>query len=109
MKKEERMDDETREQFHDLRGAILDLRAHIDTRFQHIETRFQNIDARFQQEREYTDERTRDMETTLLTEFRKWAMQNDATIKPYPARLASLEERVTMLEERLDDLKRPKQ
>ena len=96
------MDDETREQFHDLRRAILDMRAHIDTRFQ-------NLDARFQQEREYTDERTRDMETTLLTEFRKWAMQNDATIKPYPARLASLEERVTMLEERLDDLKRPKQ
>lgn len=96
------MDDETRKQFQDLRGAIQDLRAHIDTRFQHIE-------GRFQQEREYTDERTRDMETTLLTEFRKWAMQNDATIKPYPARLASLEERVTMLEERLDDLKRPKQ
>lgn len=69
------VDDETRKQFNELRGVFLGLREPIDTRFQHIE-------APFQQEREYTDERTREMETTLLTEFRKWATQNDLMIKP---------------------------
>ena len=96
------MDDETREQFKELRGAIQGLREHVDTRFQHV-------DKRFQQEREYTDERTRDMEATLLTEFRKWALRIEATMKPIPPRIYSLEERVALVEQRLDDMERPKQ
>ncbi|KAA6463364.1 hypothetical protein DYQ86_08675 [Acidobacteria bacterium AB60] len=82
------MDDETREQFKQLT--------------EHIETRFQ-------QEREYTDERTRDMETTLLTDFRKWGQRIEATMKPTPPRISSLEDRVALVEQRLDDMERPKQ
>jgi hypothetical protein len=78
------MDDETREQFKELRGTVQELR-------------------------EYVDERTRDMETTLLTEFRKWALRIEATMKPTPPRIYSLEERVALVEQRLDDIERPKQ
>ena len=33
------------------------------------------LDQKFQAEREYTDERTRDMETKLLRAFRTWAVR----------------------------------
>jgi len=62
------------------------------------------MEDQFKELRDYIDERTRDMETHLLTEFRKWALRIEATIKPQPARIAGLEERMTLVEERLDNL-----
>ena len=59
--------------------------------------------------KDYIDERSRDMETTLLTEFRKWALRIEATIKPQPARLAGLEDRMGLVEERLDQLEGKKE
>jgi hypothetical protein len=58
----------------------------------------------FKELRDYIDERTRDMETHLLSEFRKWALRIEASIKPQPARIAGLEDRVSLVEERLDNL-----
>lgn len=66
-----------------------------------------HIDERFVEMREYTDERSRDIETHLLTEFHKWAMRIESTIKPLPIRTASLEERVALIEERLKSIDRP--
>jgi hypothetical protein len=62
------------------------------------------MEDQFKELRDYIDERTRDMETHLLTEFRKWALRIEANIKPQPARIAGLEDRMTLVEERLDHL-----
>jgi tRNA(His) 5'-end guanylyltransferase len=42
------------------------------------------MEDQFKELRDYIDERTRDMETHLLTEFRKWALRIEANIKPQP-------------------------
>jgi hypothetical protein len=57
-----------------------------------------------QQLKDYIDERTRDMETTLLREFRKWAVRIVSDSKVQKAATLGLSERLTMVEERLDDL-----
>jgi hypothetical protein len=57
--------------------------------------------------KEYMDERTRDMETTLLREFRKWAMRIEAQIKGDHVTLTTIQTRVSLLEERLDQLEAP--
>ena len=62
------------------------------------------FDQKFKEQREYTDERTRDMETTLLREFRKWAVRIVSDSKVQKAATLGLSERLTMVEERLDDL-----
>jgi hypothetical protein len=64
------------------------------------------MEDQFKELRDYIDERTRDMETHLLTEFRKWALRIEANIKPLPPRLAGLEERMTLVEERLDQMEK---
>jgi hypothetical protein len=103
------------DQFQELRELIVGMREHIDGRLAHIDGRFNQIDEhiaqlhvyideRFTQMREYTDERTRDMETRLLKGFQKWATSIELTIKPMPIRMGSIEERLSLLEERWKDI-----
>lgn len=103
------------EQLKELRELIVGMREHVDERFNQVEKRFGQvddhimqlhdyIDARFNQMREYTDERTRDMETHLLKGFQKWATSIELTIKPLPIRMGSIEERLALLEERWKDI-----
>ena len=54
--------------------------------------------------KEYIDERTRDMETTLLREFRKWAVRVEGTMRVQTTQVQVLTERVSSLEERIDQL-----
>jgi polyhydroxyalkanoate synthesis regulator phasin len=54
--------------------------------------------------KEYIDERTRDMETTLLREFRKWAVRVEGTLRVQTTQVQVLTERVSSLEERIDQL-----
>jgi len=53
---------------------------------------------------QYIDERTRDMETTLLREFRKWAVRIEGSLRVQSTQVTVLTERITVLEERLDKL-----
>lgn len=62
------------------------------------------LDQKFKEQREYTDERTRDMETNLLREFRKWAIRIVSDNKVQKVATLGLSERLSMVEERLDDL-----
>jgi hypothetical protein len=57
-----------------------------------------------QQLKDYIEERTRDMETTLLREFRKWAVRIVSDSKVQKASTLGLSERLSMVEERLDEL-----
>lgn len=61
-----------------------------------------------QQLKEYIDERTRDMETKLLMEFRKWAVRIASDNKVMKATMLGLSERLSMVEERLDDIDQAK-
>jgi len=54
--------------------------------------------------KDYLDERTRDMETNLLSEFRKWAVRIEGSLRVQSTQVTVLTERVTLLEERLDKL-----
>jgi polyhydroxyalkanoate synthesis regulator phasin len=54
--------------------------------------------------KDYIDERTRDMETHLLSEFRKWAVRIEGSLRVQSTQVTVLTERVTLLEERLDKL-----
>ncbi len=120
------MDDQLKE----LRDLILErdhsLRVHLDERFAQIDERFNQIDERdrllrdyiderfaqvelrFTQMHDYTNERSHDIETRLLTEFHKWATRIESTLKPLPIRMGGYEERVALIEERLKDLDNPR-
>ena len=54
--------------------------------------------------KDYMDERTRDVETILLREFRKWAVRIEGSLRVESTQVTVLTERVQMLEERLDKL-----
>jgi hypothetical protein len=62
------------------------------------------IDVKFQEQRQYTDERTRDMETHLLKEFRKWAIPIEGGRRIQTATNLTVEERLAALEDRVKDL-----
>ena len=64
----------------------------------------EELKQKFSELREYIDERTRDMETTLLREFRKWAVRIEGSLRVQSTQVTVLTERVTILEERLDKL-----
>jgi hypothetical protein len=57
-----------------------------------------------QELKNYIDERSRDIETTLLREFRKWAVRVVSDSKVQKAATLGLNERLSMVEERLDEL-----
>lgn len=59
--------------------------------------------------KEYTDERSRDIETTLLREFRKWGTRIEVKSRVHGMQLEGLETRMTLVEERLDALDQPEQ
>ena len=81
----------------------------IDELKDHLDLKFADIDQRFKAEREYIDERTRDMETNLLRAFRAWATRIETHMKVHTALTTGLMERVAIVEERLDEMdeKRP--
>jgi hypothetical protein len=54
--------------------------------------------------KDYIDERTRDMETTLLREFRKWAVRIEAHNRLARTTTDTLNERLHEVETRLDDI-----
>lgn len=49
-------------------------------------------------------ERIEKVETTLLKEFRKWAVRLEGAMKIEATKVSTLMERVAVVEERLDDL-----
>lgn len=57
-----------------------------------------------QELKNYIDERSRDIETTLLREFRKWAVRVVSDSKVQKAATLGLSERLSMVEERLDEI-----
>jgi hypothetical protein len=49
-------------------------------------------------------ERIEHVETTLLKEFRKWAVRNDSTLRVHDARSIGYDQRLSVLEERVAEL-----
>jgi hypothetical protein len=49
-------------------------------------------------------ERLDHVETTLLKEFRKWAVRNDSTLRVHDARSIGYDQRLSVLEERVAEL-----
>ena len=49
-------------------------------------------------------ERIEHVETTLLKEFRKWAVRNDSTLRVHDARSIGYDQRLSVLEERVSEL-----
>jgi len=72
--------------------------------FASFESRF---DARFTSLREEMIERIEDSETKLLKEFRKWAVRIEAAGRVTDARSFGLDQRVAVLEERVNELEEP--
>jgi polyhydroxyalkanoate synthesis regulator phasin len=52
----------------------------------------------------YIDERTHDSETKILTELRKYSLLFQSLLKVQRAKVDGVEERLTLIEERLSDL-----
>lgn len=50
--------------------------------------RMDGMSGRIDEMKDYVDERTRDMETHLLAEFRRWALRLEGQLKPLPAQPA---------------------
>ena len=62
------------------------------------------LEQKFTELREYTDERTHDMETKLLKAFRNWAVRVEAKMSVPRATTDSMSDRMNVLEQRVDDL-----
>lgn len=56
--------------------------------------------------KEYFDERLHDMETRLLSEFRKWAIPIEGSRRIQHATNSSTEDRLTALEDRMKELEK---
>jgi hypothetical protein len=54
--------------------------------------------------KDYIDERTRDMETTLLREFRKWAVRIEGHNRIAKTTMNVFDERLHEVETRLDEI-----
>ena len=65
---------------------------------------FEHIDQSKAELRAEIAERTEHVETTLLKEFRKWAVPHNARLKVFEISVHGLTERVELIEERLTDL-----
>lgn len=57
-----------------------------------------------EQDKDWIVERIEKTETTLLKEFRKWAVRIESSMKIEATKVSTLMERVAVIEERLDDL-----
>jgi hypothetical protein len=62
------------------------------------------LEQKFTELREYTDERTHDMETKLLKAFRNWAVRVEAKMSVQRATTDGMSDRMNVLEQRVDDL-----
>lgn len=59
----------------------------IEVRFEQIDRKFEQIDLRFKE----VDERIEKVETSLLTEFHKWASPLDARMRTHTALLRAVD------------------
>jgi hypothetical protein len=73
-----------------------------------LDERFSSIDERFTALRNEMLEQIEDSETRLLKEFRKWAVRIESAGRVYEARSFGLDQRVTVLEERVNELEEPR-
>lgn len=103
---------------------------HVDKRFEQIDRRFEQIDRRFEEvyerfreiekrldevekrldevEKRLDDnvELARSIETSLLKEFRKWAISFESRFKANEILIGGFNERLIALEERVGDIER---
>jgi chromosome segregation ATPase len=86
---------------------------HVDRRFEQIDRRFEQIDRRLdelerrlEQRFEETIEFARGIETSLLKEFRKWAISFESRHKANEILIGGFNERLIALEERVGDIER---
>jgi uncharacterized protein YdcH (DUF465 family) len=73
---------------------------HIDARFEHVDARFEHVDARF----EHVDARIEHVETTLLTEFHKWASPVESKLRTHRSWFYEVDAEVEALKERIRKL-----
>ena len=77
----------------------------FDVRISALESKFEaTLDSRISALRAELIERIEDTETRLLKEFRKWAVRIESVGRVNETRSIGLEQRVSVLEERLNDL-----
>ncbi|MGA2113929.1 MAG: hypothetical protein ABSH56_04170 [Bryobacteraceae bacterium] len=75
----------------------------VDQRFERVDQKFAQVDQKFEQ----PDQKLERVETTMLTEFHKWASPTEARLRTHAAALRAIDlemealsERVTKLEDR---------
>ncbi|HEX3682639.1 MAG TPA: hypothetical protein VHU83_08840 [Bryobacteraceae bacterium] len=81
----------------------------IDRRFEQIDRRFEQVDERFREVEKRLDqnvELARSIETSLLKEFRKWAISFESRFKANEILIGGFNERLIALEERVGDIER---
>src|ERR1700761_4606271 len=105
-------DQELRQNFQQLTVALQQVSERldrVDRRFEQIDQRFEQIDRRFEQidqRFEETIEFARGIETSLLKEFRKWAISFESRHKANEILVGGFNERLIALEERVGDIER---
>jgi len=102
-------DEELNRNFEQLAVAL----GRLGERFDRMEGRFEQIDRQFERVNERIDQRfdeaiefTREIETKLLKEFRKWAISFESRHKANEILVGGFNERLIALEERVGDLER---
>ncbi len=76
---------------------------------QELDQRFDKIDRRFEQVDQHIEEvveLVRGVETTLLKEFRKWAVSFESRFRANEILVGGFNERLIALEERVGDIER---
>jgi phage shock protein A len=81
----------------------------VDRRFEQVDRRFEQVDKRFEEVEKRLDENVelaRSVETSLLKEFRKWAISFESRFKANEILIGGFNERLIALEERVGDIER---
>jgi polyhydroxyalkanoate synthesis regulator phasin len=75
---------------------------------QYLDDNFARIDARFAEAESRVNDRIERVETTLLTEFHKWASPAEARVKSHHSAIHSLDVEVEALKQRVAELEKKK-
>jgi len=79
----------------DLEQALRGLADQLERRFGQMDQRFEHIEQRIER-----------AETTLLTEFHKWARTHEVRSRGVSAAVVGFDERLSIIEDRLSELER---
>jgi methyl-accepting chemotaxis protein len=99
----------TKQDLQDVKASVEDVRASVEdvkASMERVKTSVEDVKASMEHSIQDLKAALEKVETTLLSEFWKWARANDVKVRSLTSRSGDLDERLLLLEERVFELER---